>query len=118
MRLRRSTLDATCLLLAILPFSTAITLDCARARDNGRTFDLSALGGPKTVTMTEDVPPVDYRETAFTIDICKPLTKTGPKGESCPNGMNGMVDPGTGPAIDFMKLLPSIWKLLLGRAIC
>lgn len=34
------------------------------------------------------MPPAAYLETAFTIDICNTLTKTGPKGESCPNGLN------------------------------
>ncbi|KAL8794187.1 MAG: hypothetical protein Q9195_003255 [Heterodermia aff. obscurata] len=86
MRLRRSSLGPTSFLVTLLPFTTAINLDCERARADGQTFDLSALGGPKTVIHTTgDVHP-SYVETAFTVDICQPLKKTGPKGEDCPNG--------------------------------
>lgn len=91
MRLRRSSLGPTSFLVTLIPFTTAINLDCARARADGLTFDLSALGGPKTVFHTTDDVYPTYTETAFTIDICQPLIKTGPKLEDCPNGSQGMV---------------------------
>ena len=89
MRLRRSSLGPISFLVTLAPFTAAINLDCARARADGQTFDLSALGGPKTVKHTTDNTYPSYLETAFTIDICQPLKKTGPKDEDCPNGSQG-----------------------------
>ena len=88
MRLRSSHPSRAALLVSLLPFTIAITLDCERARDKGKTFDLSALGGAKTVTVTEDAE-FGYEETAFTIDICKPLKHVGKKDEDCKNGSRG-----------------------------
>lgn len=91
MRLRRSSLGPISFLVTLTPFTAAINLDCARARADGKTFDLWALRGPKTVIHTTDDVYPSYVETAFTINICEPLEKTGPKDEDCPNGSQGML---------------------------
>ena len=109
MRLRRSSLGPISFLVTLIPSTAAINLDCARARADGLTFDLSALGGPKTVIHTTgDVSP-SYVETAFTIDICQPLKKTGPKGEDCPNGSRGM--------LHLIKFNPTPTNYCFGKAI-
>ena len=91
MRLQRRPAFSTYFLFTLLPSAIAISVDCSNIVVDGQKFDFLKLGGRKTVTWTYDLPPNSYGETAFTIDICKPLDKTGPKGEDCPHGTRGML---------------------------
>lgn len=79
----------TTLSLLLLSFSTAraVTLDCENIVVDKQHFDLSPLGGPKTVHHLAAIPP-SISNTTFTIDICDQLgrTKGVPKTEECPMG--------------------------------
>ncbi|KAH6950669.1 hypothetical protein HG530_011324 [Fusarium avenaceum] len=82
--------DLLAFLLPLLaaPAYAAETLDCAKIRADGHTFDLSKLGGPHSVVTTRFVPnPPEHYNTTYTLDICKPLKKSGDnKPGECPNG--------------------------------
>ncbi|KAG9233814.1 autophagy-related protein 27 [Amylocarpus encephaloides] len=87
MRLPRSPADTAILSVAIFPLlSIAYTLDCKHIQADGIGFNLEALGGPHSVQHTADLGP-SQRNTTYTIDICKALTKKkgGNKNEECPN---------------------------------
>ncbi|KAK4556739.1 type II membrane protein [Recurvomyces mirabilis] len=74
--------------LLLLPASiTAVTLDCDHIRVDKKSFDLSALAGPKTVHFQQYLPPT-ISNTTYTIDLCKPLKRNTsiPKAEQCPSG--------------------------------
>lgn len=72
----------------LLPVAiSALTFDCEQIRDDGQSFNLKSLGGPKTVHDQEWLPsPPTIKNTTFTIDICKPLKDDAKKGERCPSG--------------------------------
>jgi len=74
-------------LLLVLPTVSAITLDCKHIRADGQSFDLSALGGPKTVHYQTYRAP-NIHNTTFTVDVCNALKRTTgvPKGNECPSG--------------------------------
>lgn len=75
-------------LLLLLPATiSAVTLDCKHIRTGGQSFDLSELGGPKSVHYQTYRAP-NIHNTTFTIDVCSPLkrTKNVPKGDECPSG--------------------------------
>lgn len=77
--------------LLLLPaLVSAVTLDCKHLRVDGQSFDLSELGGPRSVSLIEDTPP-SLTNTTFTIDICNPLqrTKGVAKEDECPSGTRG-----------------------------
>lgn len=72
----------------LLPaYISAATLDCTHIRVDGQSFDLSKLGGPKTVHDVRWESP-SIQNTTFTIDICDPLKRDSDakKGEECPGG--------------------------------
>ncbi|KAK5128779.1 hypothetical protein LTR85_000112 [Meristemomyces frigidus] len=74
--------------LLLLPASiSAVTLDCKHIRVDKQSFDLSALGGPKTVHQLQYLQP-SISNTTFTIDICQSLkrTKGVPKSDECASG--------------------------------
>lgn len=74
--------------LLLLPASiSAVTLDCQHIRVDKQSFDLSALGGPKTVHQLQYLQP-SISNTSFTIDICKSLKRTSgvPKSDECASG--------------------------------
>lgn len=74
--------------LLLLPASiSAVTLDCKHIRVDDQSFDLSALGGPKTVHQLQYLQP-SISNTSYTIDICKPLKKSSdlPSGDQCMSG--------------------------------
>lgn len=85
--------DLLAFLLPLLaaPAYAAETLDCAKIRADGHTFDLSKLGGPHSIVTTRLVPnPPEHYNTTYTLDICKPLKKSGDnKPGECPNGTRG-----------------------------
>ena len=105
MRLPRHTqMSSSALFVFLLPHLTAGTsIDCTHARADGMKWNLEPLGGPKSVVWSRKHPPT-YTDTTFTIDICQNLVKTGPKGEECPIGTQGM------PMID-----EAYFKYELGR---
>ncbi|KAK3063454.1 type II membrane protein, partial [Teratosphaeriaceae sp. CCFEE 6253] len=81
---RWNTLSALLLLPVCI---SAVTLDCTHIRVDKKDFDLSALGGPKTIHSQRWLPP-SIANTTFTIDLCNPLKKikgVDPK-EQCPGG--------------------------------
>lgn len=87
MRLPR---QSSALFTLALPYLAAGTsIDCTHIRADGVSWDFAALGGPKSVVWTEKHWP-SRSETTFTIDICKPLKKVGPKDEDCEMGSWGM----------------------------
>lgn len=89
MRLPGSPADAAILSTFLLPFLTAATggLDCTHVRADSIGFDLSKLGGPRSV-VNNIFNPASSRNTTYTIDICKPLKKVKniDKDIQCPNG--------------------------------
>ncbi|KZF24090.1 hypothetical protein L228DRAFT_244964 [Xylona heveae TC161] len=74
-------------LLQFASLSSAITFDCEHVVVEGKSFDLSPLSGPHSVSWVRPHPPSLYN-TTFTVDVCKPLkrTKGVPKDEECPSG--------------------------------
>ena len=75
------------ILLALPVAITASTLDCAKIRVEKQDFDLSAIGGPKTVHYQEYDPPT-IANTTFTIDICDNIKrdKEIDNSKQCPMG--------------------------------
>lgn len=73
-----------------LNYVNALTFDCNQVVIGDNKFDLSKLGGPHSVFWTQRTPTA-VKNTTFTIDICKPLYKSGdkPKTAECPNGSRG-----------------------------
>ncbi|CAI4211863.1 unnamed protein product [Parascedosporium putredinis] len=79
---------ADALLLSVLLATPATSmLYCDNILVDGYGFNLEKLGGPHSVVTTLREPP-SYSNTTYTVDICKPLKKSGdaPKNEQCPNG--------------------------------
>lgn len=74
-------------LLALPAAITASTLDCEKIRVDKQDFNLSPLGGPKTVHLQEYDPP-SIANTTFTIDICNRLKRDPeiPNDKQCPMG--------------------------------
>ncbi|KAI2425752.1 type II membrane protein [Ophidiomyces ophidiicola] len=68
-------------ILALLPALSLAQLDCTKIVVDGKTWDLSKLGGPHSVYNVVDHPP-SIINTTYTLDICKPL----PKNSQCPSG--------------------------------
>lgn len=68
----------------------AVQFDCARVLTDGVSFDLSKLGGPRSVYSVDEQPP-SVSNTTFTIDLCQPLKKAADleDGEQCPMGTRG-----------------------------
>ena len=75
---------ATTLLLPSLIIASDI--DCSHIRVQKKSFDLSSLGGPHSVSHIVDEPP-SISNTTYTIDICQALKvpKNTPKDDTCPN---------------------------------
>jgi hypothetical protein len=65
-------------------------LDCSLVVAGGVHWDLSQLGGPRSVMHSESTPPT-LRNTTYTIDICGPLipAKSVEKGNKCKSGTRG-----------------------------
>ncbi|TQS31996.1 hypothetical protein Golomagni_07706, partial [Golovinomyces magnicellulatus] len=85
----QSTLGALFLTLLLAPSQGLATLECGKIRADSYTFDLSKLGGPHSVVTSKLNYAADtHVNTTYTVDICKPLKKSGKKSptEECPNG--------------------------------
>jgi hypothetical protein len=79
------------LLLGLHPSAVnSVTFDCKQVVIGDVKLDLSPLTGPHSVSMLQRTPTA-IKNTTFTIDICKPLYKSGdkPKSAECPNGSRG-----------------------------
>lgn len=79
------------LLLAAAPVK-ASSFNCEKLRVDGHTFNLGPLGGPHSVVTSRWEPSTEaHFNTTYTLDICKPLKKSGKakKTEECPNGTHG-----------------------------
>ncbi|KAF4121676.1 autophagy-related protein 27 [Geosmithia morbida] len=76
-------------LLAASSTAAAGNLQCEKIIVDGQLFDLSKLGGPHSVVTSrwESLAETHFN-TTYTVDICKPLKKSGgdKKGDQCPNG--------------------------------
>ncbi|EER26775.1 hypothetical protein CPC735_009510 [Coccidioides posadasii C735 delta SOWgp] len=68
-------------LLALFPVLPLAQLDCTKIVVDGKTWDVSKLGGPHSVYNVVDHPP-SVINTTYTLDLCKPL----PKSSQCPSG--------------------------------
>ncbi|WEW54785.1 type II membrane protein [Emydomyces testavorans] len=68
-------------LLALFPVLPLAQLDCSKIVVDGKAWDLSKLGGPRSVYHVVDHPP-SVINTTYTLDICRPL----PKNSQCPSG--------------------------------
>lgn len=82
------TLTSVAILSLALQTTTALTFDCSQVVIGDFKFDLSPLGGPHSVISLEQTP-VSILNTTFTLDICKPLLKTGDKYTDPPTGSRG-----------------------------
>ncbi|RFU31928.1 hypothetical protein B7463_g4427, partial [Scytalidium lignicola] len=62
-------------------------IDCHHVVVEKKSFDLSALGGPRSALQSVDHD-VTFTNTTYTIDICRPLVRAPdiPKNEQCPSG--------------------------------
>ncbi len=95
MRLPRTRLANAALLYSIL-FPALIAavgnLDCGNIVTDGKPWDLSKLGGPRSVMTSHETPPTIHN-TTYTIDICRPLKRSGEveKGYECPGGTRGLL---------------------------
>ena len=93
MRLPRSPADAAILSTLLLPFlsEAAGNFDCNHIRVDKKGFDLSELGGPKSVFHNFVRDSTTNVTTTYTIDICKPLGKVKDiaAAKQCPNGTRG-----------------------------
>ncbi|KAI1269737.1 autophagy-related protein 27 [Xylariaceae sp. FL1019] len=78
----------TALLLSLLLGPANAMLRCAEIVADKQLYDLSKLGGPHSVVMSEIVDSNESLNTTYTVDICKKLTRKGdfPKDEQCPTG--------------------------------
>ncbi|ORY59956.1 autophagy-related protein 27 [Pseudomassariella vexata] len=78
---------AVVLLLLVSVSPVASMLHCNQIIADGKKFDLSKLGGPHSVVVSELVAG-NYHNTTFTTDICRQLKRKGtvPEGETCRNG--------------------------------
>lgn len=67
-------------------------LQCDKILVDRQKFNFKDLGGPHSVVTTQQLDenqPFQYRNTTYTLDLCAPLKKDGPKEEMCPNGARG-----------------------------
>lgn len=75
--------------LLVAPVYGANSFACEKISVGGHNFDLSKLGGPHSVVTTRfEASPPEHYNTTYTLDICKPLKKSGKgsKDEQCPDG--------------------------------
>ena len=85
---------ANAVLLSLMSLPTLIAalgnLDCGKIVTDGKIWDFSELGGPRSVMESYETPPT-WHNTTYTIDICDYLKRAGKvkKGDKCPNGTRG-----------------------------
>ncbi|TAQ84109.1 hypothetical protein B7494_g7572 [Chlorociboria aeruginascens] len=89
MRLPINPADAAFLSILLLPLLTHAVgnINCEHVRVDKTDFDLRKLGGPRSVMHSVDQD-LSLKNTTYTIDICRPLERSGkvPKEEQCPSG--------------------------------
>ncbi|KAL7623618.1 type II membrane protein [Parahypoxylon ruwenzoriense] len=83
--------DAALILsLLLAPLPTEGMFSCDHVVADKQRFDLSKLGGPHSI-VTSRLVGDSAHNTTYTVDICRPLRKSGDakKDEQCPNGSRG-----------------------------
>lgn len=92
MRISNTPAEAALLSTLLFPVLAAAVgnIDCNHVRVDKTSFDLSQLGGPRSVLHSVDQG-VSLLNTTYTIDICRPLTRAAdvPKEQQCPGGTRG-----------------------------
>lgn len=91
MRLPRSPADAALLAAIMFPLlaSAAGGISCDKVVIDGTyKWDLLKLGGPRSVLHSEDRG-ASWRNTTYTIDICKPLKRKS--SQTCPGNTRGRI---------------------------
>lgn len=89
MRLLRNPADAALLSAILFPLLAAAAggITCDKiVIDKTHHWNLEKLGGPRSVLHSEDRG-VSYRNTTYTIDICKPLRRKS--SQTCPGNTRG-----------------------------
>lgn len=77
--------------LALVATPASAMLRCEHIQVDGQKFNFKDLSGPHSVVTWQDhLPPYDFVNTTYTLDLCAPLKKDGPASESCPNGARGV----------------------------
>jgi hypothetical protein len=94
MRIPQASANTAIISTILFPFFAAAVrnLDCEDIRTDGAHWNLSKLGGPKSV-----MHPVDdgasWKNTTYTIDLCRPLRRESfdkiPEAQQCPSGTRG-----------------------------
>lgn len=91
MRISQAPANTAIISTIVFPFLAAAVgnLDCSHIVVDKVSWDLSKLGGPKSVLNSEDKT-ASFRNTTYTIDLCKPLKRVSfdkiPAAEQCPGG--------------------------------
>jgi hypothetical protein len=94
MRLQRRPTHAAILSALLFPFLTEArgNIGCDNIVAGGKSWDLSGLGGPKSVHHTKgDGEGPSWKNVTYTVDICKPLRRSGKvdREKECPHGTRG-----------------------------
>jgi hypothetical protein len=80
MRLQQRPTHAAILSALLFPFLTEArgNIGCDNIVAGGKSWDLSGLGGPKSVLHTKgDGEGPSWKNVTYTVDICKPLRRSG-----------------------------------------
>lgn len=85
-----SSLSSLPISLLLLTTATALDLDCSLIRVDKKSFDLSKLGGQRSIWVQDTLKSPSISNTTWTLDICqnlkKPKSSEGvPKEDQCPN---------------------------------
>ncbi|KAI1257337.1 hypothetical protein MGN70_000377 [Eutypa lata] len=74
-------------LLLLLPQAVTAQFACNNVVADKQKYNFKALDGAHSVVISKDEG-ASYLNTTYTVDICRPLKKTGdvPKHQQCPNG--------------------------------
>jgi hypothetical protein len=94
MRLQQRPAHAALLSALLFPFLTEArgNIVCDDIVAGGKTWDLSGLGGPKSVLHTKgDGEGPSLKNVTYTVDICKPLRRSGrvDREKECPHDTRG-----------------------------
>jgi hypothetical protein len=94
MRLQQRPAHAAILSALLFPFLTEArgNIYCDNIVADGKSWDLSGLGGPKSVHHTKgDGEGSSWKNVTYTVDICKPLRRSGnvDREKECPHGTRG-----------------------------
>ena len=117
MRIPSNPFEAFILSTLLFPlFTTAFNIDCHHVRVKSKDFDLSPLGGPRSVLHSVDEG-LSFKNTTYTIDICRSLSrrKDVPKDHQCPFGTRGKLHT---PTASFEKPCATLEEEADDRIVC